>query len=157
MRNAQLYNQIFVYILALVLVSAILIFGYNSIIGLRNRAEKISCIKMEDDLKNAVAEILSDYGSTKTKQFQLCQSYRQICFVETFRNPVLTAGTDPIIKDSIQSKTGKNAFLVDNIAKESFFIGNISVEPDVLCISSGNNNIRIRLEGKGTYAIISQA
>lgn len=159
MKKSQIYGQIFIYILTLVLVSFILIYGYNSIQNFKKRAEQVSCLKFRNDISSAVESITSDYGSVKRKYLQLCSGYNKVCFVESTRHPNIPAGTDPIIADSINSNTGKNVFLVENAAKESFYAGNISVisaSGDVLCISARNNQISLKLEGRGNYALLSE-
>jgi hypothetical protein len=156
MKAAQLYGQIFIYILTIILVSFILVYGYNAVQNFKERAEKVACLKFQNDLSNAVESITSDFGSIKRKDLQLCAGYSQVCFVETFTSPKLPIDTDPIIRDSVISNTGKNVFLVENIAKESFYAGNMSVEPDVLCIKAVNNKISLRLEGRGDHVLLSQ-
>lgn len=156
MRKSQLYSQIFIYVLTIILISFILVYGYNAVQNFRTRAEQVSCIKFKNDLSNAVESILGDFGSVKRKDLQLCSGYTQVCFVETFQNPLLPSNIDPIIKDSVKSNSGRNVFLVENTAKESFYIGNISVEPDVLCIKAISNKISLRLEGKGNHVLLSQ-
>ncbi|MBI2652418.1 hypothetical protein HYX00_03035 [Candidatus Woesearchaeota archaeon] len=156
MKKAQIYSQIFIYILALVLTSIILIYGYNAIQNFNKRANQVCFLKFKNDLSNSIESITSDYGSVKRKEMQLCAGYREVCFVESTRNPTIPANTDPIIRDSITSNTGKNVFLVEKIAKESFYAGNISVDGDVLCITSKNNQISLRLEGKGNYVKVSE-
>lgn len=155
-RRSQLYSQIFVYILTIILVSFIMVYGYNSVQDFRNRAEQVSCLKLKNDMGNAVESIASDFGSIKRTDLQLCAGYSKICFVETFESPSLPNDIDPIIKDSVLSSTGRNAFLMEDTAKESFYIGKISVEPDVLCIKAINNKISLRLEGRGNHALLSQ-
>ena len=156
MRKSQLYSQIFIYILTIILVSFILVYGYNAVQNFKKRAEKVACLKFQNDLSNAVESITSDFGSIKRKDLQLCAGYTQVCFVETFTSTNLPIDTDPIIRDSVISNTGKNVFLVENIAKESFYTGNISVEPDVLCIKAVNNKISLKLEGKGNHVFLSK-
>ena len=166
MRKAQLYGQIFTYILTIILASFILIYGYNAIVNFKSRAEQISCLKFRNDLSSAVEGILSDFGSVKRKDLELCNNYKQVCFVETFesfdrqnpqgKNQQGPINIDPIIKDSISSNSGKNVFLVENIAKESFYIGNISVDSDVFCVPVVDNKISLRLEGKGNHVLLSQ-
>src|SRR3989338_4969519 len=134
--KSQLYSQIFIYILTIILVSFILVYGYNAIYNFKKRAEQVSCLKFKNDLSNAVESISSDFGSVKRKDLQLCAGYSQVCFIESFESPVLPPNIDPIIRDSILSNTGRNVFLIENIAKESFYAGNISVDPDVLCIKA---------------------
>ena len=154
--RAQLYSQIFIYILTIILISFILFYGYSAVQNFKKRAEQVCQLKFKNDLVNAVEIISSDFGSIKRKDLELCAGYSQVCFVETIERPALPNNIDPIIKDSILSNTGKNVFLVEKIAKESFYAGKISVEPDVLCIKASNNKLSIRLEGKGSHALLSQ-
>lgn len=156
MSKAQLYSQIFIYILTIILISFILVYGYNAVQNFKKRAEQVSCLKFRNDLINAVDVISSDFGSVKRKELQLCSGYSKVCFVETFESPNLPNDIDPIIKDSILSGTGRNVFLIEDIAKESFYAGRISVDPDVLCIKAAGNKINLKLEGKGNHAAISQ-
>lgn len=161
-KKSQLYSQIFIYILTLVLISLILVYGYKYINDFKKRAEKLSCLKFEKDMQNSIQLLLSDFGSVKRKELKLCSGYKQICFVETFRQfnrnfPTSNVDPiDPLILDSVQSGTEKNVFLVGNTAKESFYAGKISLEPaglDVLCINSTKS---LRLESKGSYVMLSE-
>lgn len=164
MKSSQLQSQLFIYILAMVLVSFILIFGYNSVQNFRDRAEKVSCLKFENELKSAIESISGDFGSVKRKDFQLCKSFQQVCFVDdniidrASPNAIDQENTpisvDPIIKDSIISETPGNVFLVSGVAKDSFYAGKISVQGDVLCIKTLNNKIVLRFEGEGNKALI---
>ena len=156
MKAAQLYSQVFIYILTIILVSFILVYGYNSVQNFKNRAEQVACLKFKNDLQNAVERISSEFGTIERKDLQLCNGYVKVCFVETFENPDIPFNTDPIIKDNILSNTGKNTFLVENLAKESFYAGKISVEPDVLCVNAVNGKISLKLEGKGNHVSLSQ-
>src|SRR3989338_8702199 len=115
-------------------------------LALSRHLKALSCLKFKNDLVNAVDSISSDFGSVKKKELQLCDGYSKACFVETFESPNMPIDIDPIIKDSILSGTGRNVFLVENIAKESFYAGKISVDPDVLCINAVNSKITIKLE-----------
>ena len=160
--KSQIYGQVFIYILTILLVSFILIYGYNAMQDFKDRAEQVSCLKFKEDLKSSIVSILSDFGSVKRKDFRVCNNYKEVCFVETYGFDIVFdadfdySGIDPIIVDNIISKTGKNTFLVDNVAKELFYIGNISVDPDVFCINSKNSQISLRLEGVGNHVILSE-
>ena len=156
--KSQLYGQVFIYILTILLVSFILVYGYNAVQNFKGRAEQISCLKFKEDLKSSIVSILSDFGSVKRKDFRVCNNYKEVCFVETyeFDKIAVPPGVDPFIYDNIVSETGKNTFLVDEIAKESFYIGNISVDPDVFCVNSKNSQISLRLEGAGNHVILSE-
>lgn len=159
MKKAQLYGQVFVYVLSLLLISFILIYGYNSIRNFKQKAEQVSCLKFKNDIRNSIESILSDYGSVQRKDLQVCSGYNQVCFVESYqkeRSDAPQGLIDPIIIDSIKSETGKNTFLMDNTAKDSFYAGNISVSPDVMCVNVTRGKVSLRLEGKGNRVLLSQ-
>ena len=168
MRKAQIYSQIFIYILAVVIVSLIIVFGYKSIKSFKDRAEQVSCIKFRNELKNSVSGLLGDYGSIKIREFHPCSDITEVCFTET-NEPIpddemdRIGDIDPIIEDSLRSKTVKNVFLRNKITKESFGIGNISVNdktmldktPNMLCMKSSSGKIIARLESFGNHVFIS--
>lgn len=156
MKIAQLYSQIFIYILTIVLVSFILVYGYTAVKNFKERADQVSCLKFKNDMQNAIASVSSDFGTVKRKDLSICGKYTKACFVESFTEPDIPYETDPIIMDSVRSGSGKNVFLIENIAKESFYAGNISVEPDVLCVKAAGGKISLRLEGKGNHVILSE-
>ena len=155
-RNAQLYSQIFIYMLTVVLIAFIFVYGYSSVQNFTKRAEQLSCVKFKTDLQVSVESILGDFGTVKRKDFQLCNQYTKVCFVESITNRIIPPNTDPIIKDSVLSGAGRNVFLVDSTAKDSFYAGTISVAPDVMCINVTNSKISLRLEGKGNHVLLSQ-
>ena len=153
--KGQSYGQIFIYILTIVVVSFILVYGYNSIQSFKQRAEQVSCLKFKNDLTNAIEMISSEFGSVIRKDLHVCNNYPKVCFVESIENQVLPSNIDPIIKDSVLSNTGRNVFLVENTAKDSFYAGKISVEPDLLCIKTVSGKVSLRIEGKGNHVLIS--
>src|SRR3989344_4561433 len=108
--KSQIYGQVFIYILTILLVSFILIYGYNAVQNFKDRAEQVSCLKFKEDLKSSVTSILSDFGSVKRKDFRVCNNYKEVCFVETYGSDADLSylGIDPIIEDNIISRTGKN-------------------------------------------------
>ena len=160
MKRSQIYSQVFVYILALLVISLILAYGYRFVHNFQQRANQVSCYKFENDLKNAVQRLSSDYGAVERKDLELCSPYEEICFVESFGTPSMPNNVDPVIKSDISShlatKDWDNVFLMENVAKSFFDAGKISVEPNVLCLNATNGKISLRVEGKGNHVVISQ-
>ena len=158
MRQSQLYGQIFIYILTILLISFILIYGYNAISDFKGRTEQIVSLKLSEELKNSVRGITPDFGSAVKKEIDI-GSASEICFVETYDSPSLPGYATikyPIIKDSVDSRSGKNVFLIGKTAGMPFYAGNISVTPDLLCIPSRNGKINLKLVGMGDHAEISE-
>lgn len=166
MRKSQLYGQIFIYILTILLISFILIYGYNAITNFKGRTEQIVSLKLQEDLRNSVRSITPDFGSAVKKEIDIGGA-SEICFVESYRTfsrnfAVNNFGVaaDPIIADSIQSQSDKNVFLIGKSVSNSFYIGKISVDPsasvtfNVLCMKSSNGKVTLKLEGMGDHALI---
>ena len=178
MRKSQLYGQIFIYLLTILIIAFILIYGYNAISSFKCRTEQVVSLKLSQDLKSSVERITPDFGSVIKKEIDI-GSASEICFVESYRsfNPSFAVsnsdGTlvaaDPIIKDSIQSGSDKNIFLIEksttNSCKSipnSFYGGKISVDSsssvtfNVLCIKSVNGIAILKLTGKGDHALVEK-
>lgn len=160
MKKSQLYGQIFIYALTLILISIILVYGYTSIKNFKQKTEDISSLKFQKDLRNAIGGITNDFGSVSRKEFQLGGDITQVCFAETFQpfdrsNPISNIQLNSLVKNSIKD-SGKNVFLLENTLRSSFFAGKISVDKDVLCIKPTNNRIILRLDGKGDHAVLSE-
>lgn len=160
MKKAQLYGQIFIYALTLVLISVILVYGYSAIRNFKQKTEDIVDIKFQKDLRNAIKGMTNDYGSVLKKELQLSGEIVKVCFVENYEtfdryNPISNSPLDNTIKNSI-SDTDKNTFLTEKSLKSSFFVGRLSVDKDVLCIKTNNNRITLRLEGKGDHVALSE-
>ncbi len=163
MKKAQLYGQIFIYTLTLVLISVILVYSYGAIRNFRQKTEDIVVIKFQKDLRNALHSITNDYGSVSRKEFQLSGDITQACFVESVEafvksSPISNLPSNSlngIVKNSIKD-SDKNVFLLGDNLKTSFFAGNISVDRDILCIQPHSNKITLRLEGKGDYVVLSE-
>ncbi|HLG24944.1 MAG TPA: hypothetical protein VI564_08490 [Candidatus Nanoarchaeia archaeon] len=156
MKKSQIYGQVFIYVLAMVLVAFILIYGYNAIQSFKGKADEVCMAKLKSDLKNAVKSMTTDYGSVQRKDISLCSGFSRICLVENFEKPQVLANTDPIIKDSIASESENNVFLMEKSVKDSFYIGKISTQPDVLCAGAQGSTISLRLEGRGNRVDITE-
>ncbi len=155
--RAQIVGQIFIYVLGIVIMAAILVYGYNAVTEFRQKSSQVSTIKLQSDLSSAIDILSSEYGSVKKKTLQM-EDYSQICFVESYGGPPspgAMSGADPILRDSVLTPTGKNVFLLKNTVEASFTVNPISVNPDVLCIEARAKTVDLRLEGKGDHVSIS--
>lgn len=159
MKKGQAIGQIFTYIIAIIITAIILGYGYNSIVSIKQKSEQVSYIKFKNDLQNEIKKISFDFGSVKKVSFSLPKNYKQVCFVETPPDedtPIpITNPKYPIIVDSSKSGVKKNVFLVENIAKDSFYIGKIVLPEDLFCVNTINGRIQLKLEGMGDHAKIS--
>ena len=169
MAKSQAYEHIFIYIFTAVLVSLILIYGYNAIYNFRQRADTISFIKFRNELSGAVSGIYSEYNSLRTFDFQVPPDYDEVCIVET-NSPINPDDPSfgifyPLIMDSVETEVTANIFLMGQNSFDSFLIKEkISVtginedgtqNEDILCIPVKSGKINLQMEGKGDYASIT--
>lgn len=163
MRKGQIIGQVFIYILSIVIISAILIYGYTAVSEFQERSQNVAKVKLQNDITNAISKLSSDYGSVQRKELYLGE-YLEMCFVDNYEpNPTTPPTTNKLIVDSVQSRTGNNVFLLKETLEQSFQSGIISVgddgvsavDNDVVCIDAISNRVEVRLEGRGDHVHVS--
>ncbi len=161
MRKGQIVGQVFIYALSIVIIAAILIYGYTAVSEFRERSQNVAKVKLQNDITNAVSRLSSDYGSVQRKELYMGE-YHKMCFVDNYENtPTLPSSLNKIIRDNVESKTGNNVFLLKETLEQSFNAGKISVgngmtgDEDTLCLNATANRVAVRLEGKGDHVLIS--
>ena len=164
-KKSQAHTQIFIYIIAMILFSFILIYGYNAIKGFKDKSEQIAYIKFKTDLVSTVKRISPDYGTLKREEFFIGGEYSKVCFVQSYKRGVLTTFVsttdwkdDLIVKDSVEGGVDKNVFLFTTTFQESFDIGKITVGTNIKydCIPVINGKVKIQFLGQGDHTDISQ-
>jgi len=157
MKTKAQAQQIFTWIVAIVLMSLLVLFGYRSITNLRVRGEQVKFLEFKNDLTSTI-ESTTDYGSERRVSLSAPGAYNEVCFVDFEGGIDLSLMNNyPIIRDSVASQLGKpaieNVFLVKDIAEQSFKIENMRVEaPKFLCVEVKAGKINFRVAGLGKYA-----
>jgi len=156
MRKGQIQGQIFIYILAILVVSLVLTYGYRAIQTFMNQAEQVETLKFRTTVQNSIDSIRSEYGSGDTVAVNVPGSYDSICFVDLDHTGVVNAALYPIIEDSVSSGVMKNLFLVNQLADESFYVGKIMVSSGkILCLNTTQSRVQFRITGGGDHVEIS--
>lgn len=152
-------NQIFTWMIALIMMSLLILFGYRAISGLRERGEQAQYLEFTNKLENLIGSTMS-YGSGRRVSPALPGDYTGICFIG--KNPVDIQIQDPIIKGHVDDGLQENAFLMKGLAEPPpLYVGEIDVVDDdgvsdgVLCIEAKFGKINFKIDGYGTYAEIS--
>ncbi len=164
--KSQMIGQVFIYVLAVILIGFILVFGYNAIVMLQGQTKEVSFVKLKNHLSDTVEIISPDFEGVKIRDFEVPSGYDVVCFVRDFPGfPVLSGTGYPVLEDSVNSavEVESNAFLVKGkVDIKPFFIGDISVEDEngddeILCLEPVNNIIKLKFEGRGDHALLSEA
>jgi len=160
LKRGQISAQIFIYIIAVILFSLILVYGYNAIAGFRDKSEQVAYIKFKTDLTSAVKRISPDYGTLKREELFIGGEYSEVCLVQSYKaesnSELLNNILDGLIKDSVSAGVEKDVFLFTTRLQDSFYVGRINVSNDgYLCIPFIAGKAKVQLEGKGDHAFIS--
>ncbi len=152
-------NEIFTWIIALVLLTFLILFGYKSINSLREKGEQAQYLEFRNKIENIVGSTM-DYGSGRKISQSLPGDYEGICFIG--KNPIASQITDPIIKGHVEQGLRENVFLTKTMAEPpAIYIGEIDVNDNdgkadgVLCLKARAGKVSLQIDGFGTYARIS--
>lgn len=159
MRKSQIQGQVFVYILALLVMSFVLIYGYRAVTSMESKGNLAALVSFKIEIKRAVSSIRPNYGSVKIEEFVVPSEYREVCFidldspnsVQVDKYPIMHNYVDSIINNNAELK---NVFLLPP-GTESDYVGNITVENDFLCFSVISSRIKVKFEGLGNLARVS--
>jgi len=163
MKRGQIQGQVFIYILTLIITGAILLFGYNAVRGLMDKTDQVELVKFKNELKEDFEKISTDYGSVGVETYSVPSKVKEICFYQEGEDVDFHPHPDdlnPLIKDSINDKTGNNVFLVMGDAIEPMELSKLEIKNEdynLICIKPSGNRLKLRLEGLGDGVSIEQA
>lgn len=167
-KKAQTAGQIFVYVLAIVVVGLIIAYGYSAIKDFTEKGEQVEYITLQKGLENSVKAIMSDYGSVKRPDVNVPGAYEMICFMdrekadgadgtalctevpeeEKLYQPIACSGW----------KTGRNNVFLIPDGSDAFDVGNIVIKDNrpFICLDVINNKVNLQLKGLGDKVEVSQ-
>jgi hypothetical protein len=156
-KKSQITGEVFVYLMAAIIFTLVVIYGYRAINDFLARSEQVSLIEFSQDIKSTVKRISSG-SDVEKKTFLLPKKYTEICFID-IRQPASTCPTFatsyPIIYNSWEDGVEQNVFLVPH-SDLKMYVGDIKVNGNCECITINNHKVDLRLEGRGDSTLISE-
>ncbi|MBD3249780.1 hypothetical protein GF336_07070 [Candidatus Woesearchaeota archaeon] len=167
-RKAQA-QQIFIYILAIVLAGLIFLYGYRAISGFLGETERVNLVNFQKELEREIRTIAPDTGTVRKVELSLPSRYEKVCFVDKY-----DPGTTSLPSNGVcdEAHEDYNALMCD--AWESY-TQNVMLEPwadikiktpdleippedelNSLCVEPINGRITLRVEGLGKKARVSE-
>ncbi len=145
-KQAQISSQVFIFILAALIISLTLIFGVKTLITLKKTGNDAALLTFQKYLERTINSI--DSGEELTINLNLPSNVRQVCFCGEGCNPSSSSESREVVQYINNERTGNTnntVFLVYN---------DYSVKPikishltsSFLCI---NKSARVKLIGKG--------
>ncbi|MFC2135432.1 hypothetical protein ACFLTH_12535 [Bacteroidota bacterium] len=160
MKKGQI-QQVFIYIITIIVVGLILLIGYRSIGGLMKKGCDVEMTSFKSSLESYISKYDS-YGDLHKESIKVPCSYREICFINTDainNGENLDGDIDLIIKDSVSAKIQENVFLVKTDAVEPFgtFFPEIKVDNTAryVCMENMGGRFYIKFHGLGKQVNIS--
>jgi hypothetical protein len=174
-KKAQQVGQIFTFIITIVLLGVIFLFGFNSINQIMKNQEKAELVKFKNDLSNSLNSF--EYGTVKKVSLSISGDYKELCFIRNYEPNVykdISCGLDlkgllhdyPLIltridqTDLSQNGPSDNIFLLKSNKQlaDIFNIGIIGFNNncDVFkCFPIKDSKVSFTVEGKSKYIILS--
>jgi len=155
-------QQIFIYIVAIILFSLILVYGYNAIKNFRSKTDQVALLQLKNDISSSITKVSTDFGTIIKKELDVPFKYKEICFVDLTK-AALAEFTDmcgvngnSLVCDGWKSNSPYNMFLISQKETETYNIGETRIDdPFFFCTNVTNGKAIIRLEGKGDYVLLS--
>ena len=151
-------QQVFIYIMVILVVGGVLLFGYKSIHKLMGQ----SCDVDETTFKSQLKQMLESnngYGDKSTKPIKVPCGSDKLCFVNSSQEGVnMNTLNDlyPDIYQEVHAGTGNNVFLIKGQETSALYILDYIIVPGTststqgfLCINATGDNFYMVLEGIG--------
>jgi hypothetical protein len=158
--KGQIAGQVFIYMMAVIVVGAIALIGYKALTTISDKACQAEKASFKIDIENMIEKYTSDGSITPEKINAPCQ-YDTICFVDTSMignaDNEFQCTENYLIWDSVNSGIRQNMFVISN--EHTIPIGYselISLNSEdgqnrkCLCIKQRNKNFYIRFVGRGS-------
>lgn len=159
--RGQIAGQIFIYMLAVIVIGGIALVGYKAIDTITTKVCQAEKATFNNDIESLIEGAIS-YGSVNKKSIKApCGEYDTICFVATseiLNGPETRALNCPesrIIEDSVDNGIEQNIFVLSNkrtipIAYSDIISLNSTYESKCLCIKQRSGKFNIVFSGKGS-------
>ncbi len=158
--KAQVAGQILIYILAIIIFSMTLLYGYKAVNYFNDRSTEISYAQLEKEVNKEIKKAEGDTkGTVKKVVFSIPGNYDDVCFVKSYPSFPSSIPTQYLlINDHILTGADdKNMFLAP-IGDTNFYIGDIDVIniSGSECVPIVGSKITLRLESMGDHVMVSK-
>ncbi len=176
LRKAQI-NQVFVYIMAVVVFAAIFLFGYKAINQFLDEGEKASFIKFKTDLEKTVGRVAPKFDTVvvynSLNPLRVPEKYERLCFVDVDVQPPADClgRLGPVACDIwetayIQAASDPDVFAAWEATEANVFLkpaGPLPIKVYKIRVSRSDGiecfdvhgQLDMRVEGRGSHVLIS--
>lgn len=152
-RKSQIMGQIFIFILAALIIGVIILIGYSAISSTINKSCEVEQLTFKTKIESLI-ERSSSFGSLSKQSVIAPCEYEKVCFIDATRiGTDLVNCSNTIIKKSASTSDMKNIFV--STSKKTVPLGysgllRVDDPAGCTCISRRNKNFYLVLEGVGS-------
>lgn len=160
-KKTQISAQIFIYLMAVVIIGVILLVGYKSITTLINNGKLINIDNFKKIFEQDILTYAKQYNSQKKIQEKLPPNgFDEICIADSRINQKFSTELKnnpqlenyPLIKVSIENDADYNIFLLNKKKIiDSFYIDKLDVLDNFICINKKEKK-EVWIRGTGKVA-----
>ena len=159
--KAQIQGQVFVFLLALVVVAAILFMGYKGVQMISEQAKIAQLEKFKDAVKNDV-QLYQDYGSESAViNYRLPSSVQYVCFLELGAYDPNNRICDDSLSDDYHlsacnawESSTHSVFIIPIQKNFELKIKTLAVDGRAFCIKTVLGSIKVKYEGQGDKTLV---
>ena len=167
MKKKSQAEQVFVFMVAIILAALILLYGYKAIFGkegLLKRTEQISLTNFESKISSSIKSISYNPGDVRLMNFDVPSKYKKVCFVQLNYPNKQSSGIcqsenqnyNPVICNAWTTEGNKqNVFFVP-MADIPIYVSTLEITAGYLCVPVNSGTISLKLEGMGDRTKISE-
>ncbi|MFT4310512.1 MAG: hypothetical protein ACMXYC_02680 [Candidatus Woesearchaeota archaeon] len=162
-------NQMFVFVISLVIVGLVLLFGTRTILQFNDRQSEIQYLQFQNNLEDRFENLR--YGETRYVDMRVPRQFRHICFIDisdelrgslpgqtrnvttddnVHHRPITSTWEDIVDRGS---QIRFNVFLIEQQVSRQFYVENLHINSTkgYECFDIINKNLQFYVENKGTY------
>jgi hypothetical protein len=155
-RKSQIESHMLIYVLVLVIVGTVLIFGYTAITSFLEKGNEAGKVELKSSLENTIKRMTPKFGSVEIGSFSVPTDYSEVCFMGTTNKdelPLAFVQKYPLAADAVMS--GNNVFLAGD-RPDFFKVEKLRLPNNVMCVPTVDGKMQLRVEGKGNAALVSE-
>ncbi|NOZ80659.1 MAG: hypothetical protein GXP63_03205 [DPANN group archaeon] len=81
-KKGQIIGQIFVYLMGIVIIGMIVLYGYKVILNFQGKTEDVALVTFKTTLQRSLREMAIEYGSVKMQMLTLPSDFNRVCFTD---------------------------------------------------------------------------
>lgn len=167
MKKKSQAEQVFVFMIAIILAALILLYGYKAIFGkegLLTRTDQIALTNFESKISSSVKSISYNPGDVRLMSFDVPSKFKKVCFLQLDYAGKTSAGIcnnqaedyNPIICNAWKESGNKQNIFFVPIADIPISVSALVIANGYLCVPVASGSISLKLEGLGDKTKISQ-